>query len=97
MKRELYSSNKANTQAFQMSNGLTATAGHYTGNQIKIKEDHIMAVVNKGQNNKTQYRDQYKRKTNEHKNNVKSGQKGNHVLDVDGHLNKFSTRDSHRD
>ena len=74
LKRALtFEKSKQTKQVFQKSNASTASAGKLNGAQMKIKQVPIMAIGNKGPNKKRYYREQCKRKTNETKSNVRSG------------------------
>ena len=57
------------TQALQKS--YTASAGNFISSQVKIKQEAILEVGNKGKSNRRQYREPYKRKTNNVRSNTK--------------------------
>ena len=58
-------------QAFQKLHANTASAAHLSGSQIKIKQESIFAVGNKGQTNRRPNKEQYERKTNDMRNNAR--------------------------
>ena len=58
-------------QAFQKSQVDTLIEGPLSGSQIKTKHEPIVAVVNKGQTNRRPNKEQYKRKTNDTRNNAR--------------------------
>ena len=83
------------TQAFQKLNTATAKADQFIGAHIKIKQEPIIAIGNKGPNKRRQTMDQYKRRTNDTKNNGRSGIETKTCIRcerafVEGHLKKCS-------
>ena len=60
LKRALkFEQSKQTTQAFKKLNKMTASAGQLNGTKIKIKQQPIMAIGNKGPNSRRQTREQY--------------------------------------
>ena len=64
LKRALkFEQSKLTTEAFQKSN--MNTAATVSGSQIKIKQEPILAIGNRGQTNKRYTRDKFKRRQHE--------------------------------
>ena len=73
LKRALkFEQSKQKTQAFQKSYANTASAGNLLGLQVKIKQEPIMEVGNRGGNKRRSNKENYKRRTWDAKNNIKS-------------------------
>ena len=85
---KLPNSNKANKQKLQKSITSTNSAGQFSGSQIRIKQEPIMATGNKGQNFTRQSRDQSKRRTYESRNNTSLAQIRNSLHDVEERLGR---------
>ena len=63
---------KQTTQAFQKSSSSTNNSGLFSNSQLKIKQEPIMAIGNKGYNSKRQSQNQNRRKQYENKNTQKT-------------------------
>ena len=67
-----FEQSKQTTQAFQKSYANTASAGNLMGSQVKIKQEPIMEVGNRGESNRRSNKEPYKRRTWDAKSNTKS-------------------------
>ena len=73
---------KQTTQAFQKSSTSTNNSGLILNSQMKIKQEPVMAIGNKGYNSKRQGQNQNRRKQYENRNTTRSKGIKNNARDV---------------
>ena len=67
-----FEQSRETTQAFQKSSTSTNNSGLFSNSQMKIKQEPVMAIGNKGYNPRRQGQNQNRRKQYENRNNTRS-------------------------